>query len=145
MTLFLFEFYPHMTLRLTFQARKAIGSLAGFLGQILRIFLMGWRSTLPYIMVLSITPRALSFHTFWIFILDCVCVLLRSATWDVDAPMLAWYPSWASETSDDELLNAGRNKGESSRSSCSPSAWTVQGQFSRLIGLPGCDYLAPRY
>ena len=64
MTLFLFEFYPHMTLRLTFQARKAIGSLAGFLGQILRIFLMGWRSTLPYIMVLSITPRALSFHTF---------------------------------------------------------------------------------
>jgi len=63
-TLYLFEFCPNITVSLTFQPRKGIGSLAAFLGQILRMVLMGWRCTLPYIMVLSITPRALSFDTF---------------------------------------------------------------------------------
>ena len=39
-TLFLFEFCRNITVRLTFQSRKGIGSLAGFHGQILGIFLM---------------------------------------------------------------------------------------------------------
>jgi len=74
MTLFLFEFCPNITVRLTFQPRKGIGSLAGFLGQILRIFLIGWRSTLPYIMVLSITPACTKFrHLLNIYFGLCLC------------------------------------------------------------------------
>jgi len=62
MPLFLLEFCPNITVRLTFQPRKGIGSLAGLLGQILGIFLMGWRPTLPYIMVLSIAPTCTKFQ-----------------------------------------------------------------------------------
>ena len=48
--------------------------------------------------------------------------------------MLAWYPSAASDISDDELLNPGRNKGESSRCSYSSLSLDSSGSPPALDG-----------